>query len=61
MGIIHCYSVAETLGKSLLLVTSLGFPGCGATEKGLVTGVGLDKVRGVYYILATLLMLQQNA
>lgn len=48
MGIIHCYSVAEILGKSLPLVTSLGFPGRGATEKGLVTGVRLDKVRGIY-------------
>lgn len=48
MGIIHCYSVAEALGKSLPLVTTLSFPGCGATEKGLVTRVGVDKVRGIY-------------
>lgn len=48
MGIIHCYSVAEALGKSLPLVTTLSFPGCGATEKGLVTGVGVDTVREVY-------------
>lgn len=48
MGIIHCYSVAEALGKSLPLVTTLSFSGCGATEKGLVTGVGVDTVREVY-------------
>lgn len=58
MGIIHCYSVAETLAKSLPLVTTLSFPGCGATEKGLITGVGLDK--GERGLLATLLLLQQN-